>query len=106
VTAQLIHRGLPRADRWVLIDLDPRVGFERRPERRDRNERDLEKLLKVRGAYLGIFTERVKREHPLAEAPGRTSVQYAALVDASMGTAKQPEVTCKRCINIAWARTR
>jgi thymidylate kinase len=53
---ELIHRGLPRADYWVLIDMPVELGFVRRPDRRDRNERDANKLQKVRDEYLRYFT--------------------------------------------------
>lgn len=59
---ELVHSALPPADVWVLLDVDPREGFVRRPERRDANERDLEKLDAVRAAYLRLFARRASGE--------------------------------------------
>lgn len=59
---ELVHSALPPADVWVLLDVDPREGFVRRPERRDTNERDLPKLDRVRAAYQRLFARRASGE--------------------------------------------
>ena len=46
-----------RPDVYVLLDAPVDEGFRRRPERRDRYEKDREYLERVRVAYLKLFQE-------------------------------------------------
>jgi thymidylate kinase len=50
---------MPTADINILLDVPVRIGFERRPERRDRYEVDSEYLEKVRDGYLRLFNGRL-----------------------------------------------
>jgi len=50
-----IHHRLPQPDAWILLDASVDESFTRRPERRDRNERDREKLIRIRREYLRVF---------------------------------------------------
>lgn len=50
-----IHRGLPYADLWILVDVDPRQSRVRRPERRDEYEKRAGFMAKVRKQYLDLF---------------------------------------------------
>ena len=53
-----LHSSLPQPDAWILLDAPVDTGFARRPERRDRNERNRGKLYKLRNEYLRVFDER------------------------------------------------
>lgn len=55
---QLIQAPLPEPDVWVLIDVSPEEGVRRRPERRDRYEKQADLMEKVRASYLRLFEER------------------------------------------------
>lgn len=55
---ELVHRPLPRADAWILLDIPMEESFRRRPQRRDANERDGIKLAAVRAEYLRVWMER------------------------------------------------
>ena len=46
-----IQRFLPSADLTILLDIAPEVAVERKAAGRDRYERDLELLTRVRGSY-------------------------------------------------------
>ncbi len=50
-----IHRGLPPADLWFLLDTSVDRSVLRRPDRRDANERDLAKLSAVSALYRELF---------------------------------------------------
>jgi dTMP kinase len=53
-----VHRYLPQPDLYVLIDVDLEETARRRPERRDRYERDREKQALVRRNYRDLWTLR------------------------------------------------
>ena len=53
-----IHESLPAPDAWVLIDVDPEESVRRRPERRDRYEKQAGLMAKARAEYLSIFESR------------------------------------------------
>ncbi len=59
-----IHEYLPQPDLSILLDVDVSDSLARRPERRDRYERDTPLLEKVRGYYLELW-ERKKLLAPL-----------------------------------------
>jgi len=52
-----VHAQLPQADLYILLDLDPKVAQERRPELRDRYEKDRNKQAKVRSCYRDLWNE-------------------------------------------------
>jgi thymidylate kinase len=54
-----INAQLPvKPDLYILLDVPVDEGFERRPQRRDRYERDVKRMEDVRVAYLKLFTQR------------------------------------------------
>lgn len=53
-----VHAHLPQPRVHILLDASVEESFVRRPERRDLNERDSEKLKKVRAEYLRVFQEK------------------------------------------------
>lgn len=55
---ELVHRPLPRADAWVLLDISVEESFRRRPLRRDNNEGDSAKLEAVAVEYRRVWNER------------------------------------------------
>lgn len=50
-----LHRYLPQPDVWILLDIDPEVSAERRPERRDRYESDPEFMRRVCLLYRQVW---------------------------------------------------
>lgn len=52
---ELINSSMPPADVCILLDGPVSTGFERRPERRDRYEKDHAFLQRVREEYLALF---------------------------------------------------
>lgn len=69
-----LHAGLRRAfdpDYKILLDLDPKVGAERRPHARDRYERDRQLITAARGVYRELWAEMgwpiVDANRPVAE---------------------------------------
>ena len=52
-----IHRGLPSADLWILLDITPEESVRRRPIRRDEYETRTGFLGKVRDNYHRIFAD-------------------------------------------------
>lgn len=52
-----IQSSLPDADLNVLLDISVDESYRRRPQRRDHNERDLDKLHRARGFYLREFNQ-------------------------------------------------
>lgn len=55
---ELIHRPLPKADRWILLDIPVGESYARRPVRRDTNETDRGKLEAVAAEYRRVWAER------------------------------------------------
>lgn len=51
-----VHSELPQADINIFIDVPPEEALKRRPEARDRYERDREKQVKVRENYERLWT--------------------------------------------------
>lgn len=51
-----IHSGLPPADLWIFIDIPIEESFRRRPERRDKYEKDSALLTKVDALYRTLFS--------------------------------------------------
>lgn len=51
---------LPRPDLYILLDIPTEVSILRRPERRDRYEKDLGFMNRVRDRYLHLFREHAK----------------------------------------------
>jgi dTMP kinase len=51
-----VHSELPQADINIFIDVPPEEAFKRRPEARDRYERDREKQKAVRANYDLLWT--------------------------------------------------
>lgn len=54
-----IHERLPQPDFWILLDVDPAESVLRRPERRDRYEKDAN-MGRRREIYLRLFAGRLK----------------------------------------------
>lgn len=79
---------LVQPDVYVLLDASVQESFKRRPERRDRYERDLDYMEKVRIAYLKLFKE--KHEDWLAVnrhmRPGERYIGPAWRIVDAMGT--------------------
>lgn len=50
-----IHKALPPADLWLLIDIPPEESIRRRPERRDEYERRAGFMEKVALGYMELF---------------------------------------------------
>lgn len=50
------HAELPQPDYWILLDTPVSASVERRPDRRDHYEKNVEKLEKIRSRYLDLFT--------------------------------------------------
>lgn len=61
-----------RPDVYILIDVPVEESFKRRPERRDRYERDRSYLEKVRVEYLRLFTEKHEANVRRAQGDGKT----------------------------------
>jgi dTMP kinase len=57
-----IHKYLPQATHYVLLDIEPRVSAERRPERRDRYELQPGLMEDVASRYRELWNE-MKRVH-------------------------------------------
>lgn len=73
-----------RPDLYILLDAPVDEGFRRRPERRDRYEKDREYLERVRVAYLRLFAERQDegaREWHLRKMPHWRVVEATGTVD-------------------------
>jgi dTMP kinase len=87
-----VHESLPQPDLWILLDADPKVSIERRPERRDRYERDDKAELR-RQLYLDEFrrrqeTERLDRTWRIVDATGavvEVAMRVRQLVEAHLG---------------------
>lgn len=50
-----LHKFLPQPTHWILIDIDPEISAERRPERRDRYEKNADFMQKVCLLYRKIW---------------------------------------------------
>lgn len=50
-----VHRNILQADLYVLIDMPPEAALRRRPEMRDRFERDRAKQERIRQLYLELW---------------------------------------------------
>ena len=68
-----LHRYLPQPTHWILLDIDPETSASRRPERRDRYERDLDYMQKVCSLYRKIW---IRYGWPIVD--GRGSVEDVA----------------------------
>jgi thymidylate kinase len=56
-----LNEQLPvKPDLYVLLDVPVEEGFKRRPERRDRYERDAKRMEAVSAAYVKLFRDREK----------------------------------------------
>jgi len=53
-----IQADLPQPDLWILIDVSPEESVKRRPERRDRYEKQAGLMEKVRHGYRKLFVEK------------------------------------------------
>lgn len=51
-----IQAHLPRPNLWLLLDVPVEEGFKRRPERRDRYEKDRDLMQRVRESYLAMWS--------------------------------------------------
>ena len=65
------HRALPEADLNIFLDVTPEEALRRRPEARDRYERDREKQKRVRSEYQRWWAENSARSEG---APGYTII--------------------------------
>ena len=77
-----MQRFLPQPDLTILLDIAPETALARKTSGRDRYERDLELLGRVRQSYLGLATEldwlRVDGE----QSKDAVEAEIAAAVDA------------------------
>lgn len=58
-----LHEWLPQPDLWILIDCDEATSEQRRPERRDRYEKQRGHLDKAGGFYRELWREKKHRAH-------------------------------------------
>lgn len=65
-----------RPELYILLDAPVDEGFRRRPERRDRYEKDRAYLERVRVAYLRLFAERQEENAARARGDGVTRRTY------------------------------
>lgn len=80
---------LIQPDVYILIDLPVEEGFRRRPDRRDRHERDAALLERVRVGYLRLFEDRSRRSSRWRVVDGRgTLEEVAERITAVLPTAK------------------
>jgi dTMP kinase len=87
-----VHESLPQPDLWILLDADPKVSIERRPERRDRYERD-DKAEFRRQLYLEEFRKNDRDVVPwtpwrIVDAVGtvdEVSARIQQIVEAHLG---------------------
>lgn len=84
---ETIHQGLPTADLTMLIDVSVEESFRRRPERRDRHERDAPFLEKVRENYLTYFRTMGESDKRLVMLDGHKEPEFV-LADALHAMAK------------------
>jgi len=68
-----MHSFLPQPTHWILIDIDPEISVERRPERRDRYEKNAKLIAKVCLLYRQIW---VGNKWPIVD--GRGTVEDVA----------------------------
>lgn len=54
---ELIQAQLPEPDAFIYLDVDPEESVRRRPERRDRYEKEPGKMERVRRGYLNLWLE-------------------------------------------------
>jgi len=64
---ETIHAQLPQPDVCILLDIPVSESFRRRPERRDRYEKQIGMLEAVRAGYLALFR---RKEWHLIDATG------------------------------------
>jgi dTMP kinase len=55
---EMIHATLPQPDVWLFLDITAEESVRRRPDRRDRYEKQPGLMAKVRSGYLQLFTEK------------------------------------------------
>jgi thymidylate kinase len=87
-----VHESLLQPDLWVLLDADPKVSIERRPERRDRYEKDDKAELR-RQLYLEEFRKNDRDVVPwtpwrIVDAVGtvdEVSARIQQIVEAHLG---------------------
>lgn len=79
-----VHARLPQPRIHILLDAPVDESFARRPERRDANERNREKLQLVRREYLRVFSLKGPRRHLRTRAryEGEVPVQFV-IVDGT-----------------------
>ena len=66
---RVIGEPLLKPDLTIILDLPPELVAQRRPQARDRNERDLAKLRAARERYQMLFAERESVEMVDASEP-------------------------------------
>lgn len=62
-----LHRFLPQPTHWILLDIEPEISAERRPERRDRYEKDAEFMQQVCLLYRQIW---IRNGWPVVDGRG------------------------------------
>jgi dTMP kinase len=76
-----VHLGLPQAKAHFLLDVAPGEALVRRPEARDRYERDREKQEKVRSQYLNLWQTMNAQRNPAVPTRWWIKVDGAQPVD-------------------------
>lgn len=59
-----IHETLPQAHYYLLLDINPKVSDERRPERRDRYEAQVELMETAAVRYRALWSQMVEKKWP------------------------------------------
>jgi len=86
---ELINSAMPPADVCILLDGPVSIGFERRPERRDRYEKDHAFLCRIRDEYLALFQRapsRLARRWCVVDATGTVDEVHERIVKAAEAT--------------------
>lgn len=98
-----IHEVLPQPKFQVLIDIPVEESVRRRPDRRDKNEQDLEKLSRVREEYMAVFSTFRPSFSTIATVDGTGTIEQvhrrirAAIGICEHGDAARSGDWCYRC---------
>lgn len=88
-----IHISFPQPDLWLLLDVDLSTSKERRPDRRDRYEKNSGFIEKVTGLYRELWTakrlEAVQGYKWITVDARGTKEETAALIDAAVAQARE-----------------
>lgn len=82
------HELLPKADVNILLDLAPEEAAARRPQYRDRYERDREKMAAVRQGYIELWDRHLDWDHIDASLPPEMVLNLAKGLVKNLSQAK------------------